>query len=55
MGHSLDAGSKMYTAEDLEKMTISQIRSLAVDLGYAITKTRKADIINEFLACQEGE
>ncbi|MXP77236.1 hypothetical protein GN277_18190 [Lachnospiraceae bacterium WCA-9-b2] len=46
---------KSYTARDLEGMTISQIRSLAATLGYAITKTKKADIINEFLAWQEGE
>jgi hypothetical protein len=35
-------------------MTISQIRSLADGLGYAITKTKKADIISEFLGQQEG-
>ncbi len=35
-------------------MTISQIRSLADGLGYAITKTKKADIISEFLRQQEG-
>lgn len=45
---------EIYTAEDLEGMTISQIRSLADRLGYAITRTKKADIINEFLAGQEG-
>lgn len=36
-------------------MTIAQIRSLADNLGYALTKTKKADIINEFIARQEGE
>ena len=40
-------------AEDLEGMTISQLRSLADRLGYAITKTKKEDIISEFLAEQE--
>ncbi|GFI43657.1 hypothetical protein IMSAGC018_01332 [Lachnospiraceae bacterium] len=45
----------MYTAEDLEGMTISQIRTLAATLGYAITRTKKADIISEFLGRQEGE
>jgi hypothetical protein len=45
---------EIYTVKDLEGMTISQIRSLAVKLGYAITKTKKADIINEFLVEQEG-
>ena len=35
-------------------MTISQIKSLAADLGYGITTTLKSDIIAEFLAHQEG-
>lgn len=35
-------------------MTIAQIKSLAESLGIAITQTRKADIIAEFLAGQEG-
>lgn len=34
-------------------MTISEIKALADELGYSITKTRKADIIAEFLAQQE--
>jgi hypothetical protein len=33
-------------------MTISQIKVLAADLGYTITKTLKADIIAEFLEQQ---
>jgi hypothetical protein len=33
-------------------MTIAEIRSLASDLGYTLTATRKADIIAEFLAQQ---
>ena len=35
-------------------MTIAQIKELAQGLGYSITKTLKADIIQEFLAQQEG-
>lgn len=35
-------------------MTIAEIKALAEELGYSITKTRKADIIAEFLAQQEG-
>lgn len=46
---------ELYTARELEGMTISQIRSLAGNLGYAVTKTKKADIIQEFLVRQEGE
>lgn len=34
-------------------MTISEIKALAAQLGYSITKTRKAEIIAEFLAQQE--
>lgn len=33
-------------------MTIANIKSLAVELGYSITKTLKADIIEEFLEQQ---
>lgn len=43
-----------YSAEDLNAMTISQIRSLAGGLGYSLTKTLKADLITEFLDQQEG-
>lgn len=34
-------------------MTIAEIKALAVELGYSNTKTRKTDIIAEFLAQQE--
>lgn len=34
-------------------MTIAEIKALAAQLGYSITKTRKADIIEEFLTRQE--
>ena len=30
-------------------MTIAEIKALAVELGYSITKTRKAEIIEEFI------
>lgn len=33
-------------------MTVAEIKSLADGLGYGITKTKKADIIDEFLAQQ---
>jgi hypothetical protein len=35
-------------------MTIAEIKALAGELGYSITATKKADIISEFLAQQEG-
>lgn len=33
-------------------MTITEIKALAESLGYSITATKKADIIEEFLAQQ---
>lgn len=38
-----------YTAKQLNSMTIAQIEQLAEDMGIEITKTLKADIIDEFL------
>lgn len=35
-------------------MTIAEIKALAEEMGYSITKTKKADIIAEFLEQQEG-
>ena len=35
-------------------MTIAEIKSLAAELGYSITKTRKSEIVEEFLEQQEG-
>jgi hypothetical protein len=35
-------------------MTIAEIKALASELGYSITKTKKAEIIAEFLDQQEG-
>lgn len=34
-------------------MTIAEIKALAAELGYSITKTKKAEIISEFLDQQE--
>lgn len=34
-------------------MTIAEIKALASELGYSITKTKKVDIIAEFLEQQE--
>jgi len=36
-------------------MTIADIKALADSLGYGITKTKKADIIGEFLSQQGGD
>ena len=48
IGYSLNE-PEVYTAEDLSGMTIAQIKSLASERGYSITKTLKAEIIEEFL------
>lgn len=45
---------KAYTEEELNAMTIAQIKALAEELGYTITKSLKADIIAEFLEQQES-
>lgn len=42
----------VYTADSLSELTIAQIKELASERGYSITKTLKADIINEFLEQQ---
>nr|DAF72816.1 MAG TPA: HeH/LEM domain [Caudoviricetes sp.] len=34
-------------------MTVAEIKALAAQLGYSVTKAKKADIITEFLE-QEG-
>ena len=34
-------------------MTIAEIKALAAELGYSISRTRKAEIISEFLEQQE--
>lgn len=41
-----------YTAKQLSSMTIAQIENLAREIGIEITKTLKADIIDEFLELQ---
>lgn len=42
----------VYTQEELENLTINEIREIAEERGYTITETLKADIIAEFLAQQ---
>ena len=50
----LKQSKESYTADDLNAMTIAEIKSLAENLGYGITKTKKSDIIQEFLNQQEN-
>ena len=44
----------LYTADELNAMTISEIKAIAEERGYTITETTKADIITEFLAQQNA-
>lgn len=39
--------------EELEALTVAQLRALAEDMNIALTATKKADIIAEILAAQE--
>lgn len=48
----IEAYEKKFTVKNLESMTISQIENLSRELGYKITKTLKADIIDEFMKQQ---
>lgn len=50
-----DAGAfAAYTADELNGMTVAQLKALASERGYTLTKTKKADIIDEILMQQEG-
>lgn len=64
-GHSLDESSQSpsvvsaydeskhkYTESELSNMTVSQLRQLASDNGYALAATNKAGIISEILSQQ---
>lgn len=51
--HSLPAGG--YSEEQLNGMTIDQIKALAAGMGYEITKSVKAEIIAEFLEQQNAQ
>ena len=44
--------STTYSEETLKNMTIAEIKEIADERGYTITKTIKADIIEEFLQQQ---
>lgn len=46
---SASSGLHLYTEEELSNMTIKQIKEVAEERGYTITKSLKAEIIAEFL------
>lgn len=39
--------------EELNALTIAQLREVAADMGITLTATKKADIVAEILAAQE--
>ncbi len=41
-----------YTLEELEDMTVREIRAAASSLGFEIKKTSRDDVVNEFLEKQ---
>ena len=43
---------KIYTQEELQAMTVKDIKAIAEANGYSITKVIKADVIAEFLSQQ---
>ena len=47
-------GDNTLSESELQALTIAQLKAVAAEKGYTITKTRKADIIVEILAQQEG-
>lgn len=48
----LTTGVKKFTEDELNAMTVDQIKDLAGKLGYTITKTTKSEIVTEFLGAQ---
>ena len=49
-----DPVKSTYTSDELNAMTVDQIKAVAAAKGYTITKTAKAEIITEFLAAQNA-
>nr|DAZ57884.1 MAG TPA: Rho termination factor, N-terminal domain [Caudoviricetes sp.] len=47
-----DTSTHKYTENELSNMTVSQLRQLASDNGYALAATNKAGIISEILSQQ---
>lgn len=43
----------MLSEEELKALTVAELRAVAADCGFEVTKTKKADIIAEILAAQE--
>lgn len=50
-----EVDNTVYTEETLNALTVDEIKKIATVRGYVITKTVKAEIIEEFLTQQNGE
>lgn len=48
----LETTPHVYTYEELEQMTAKEMRRIAEDKGFKLSKVSKDDIINEFLSKQ---
>lgn len=48
----LETTPHMYTYEELGQMTVKEMRRIAEDKGFKLSKISKDDIINEFLSKQ---
>lgn len=51
---SMMSETKTYTKEDIESMTVKEIKEIADERGYTISQVLKADIIEEFLSQQNA-
>lgn len=47
-----DVGSHKYTLEELQDMTVREIKAAALAIGFEIKKTARDDVVNEFLEKQ---
>ena len=45
---------KKYKRSELEGMTVDEIKALAAEKSYTITKTKKDEVIDEFIKAQKG-
>lgn len=49
---NFESAPHKYTYEELKEIPVREIRKIAEDKGFEITKTIKEDVINEFLSKQ---
>ena len=52
LGVSEVDSDKIFTAEELNALTVKKIKALAQERGYSIKETAKSDIIEEFISQQ---